>query len=97
VTRLADVAGWVLINCLSNSPLPIHGETEEMSVKISINQSTCSGYANCVVAAPEVFDLDGVTGKAVVLEANPESGLEDEVREAARVCPVGAVIIDDGQ
>jgi ferredoxin len=56
-------------------------------VKISINQSTCSGYANCVVAAPEVFDL----------EASPGPGLEDEVREAARVCPVGAVIIDDGQ
>jgi ferredoxin len=63
-------------------------------VNISINRSTCSGYANCVVAAPEVFDLDEVTGKAVVLQEHPEPGLEEEVREAARVCPVGAVLID---
>ena len=32
-----------------------------------IDLAKCDGYANCVVEADEVFDIDEATGQAVVL------------------------------
>lgn len=64
-------------------------------MRVSIDKGKCSGYANCVVAAPDVFNVDDVTGKAVVLVENPGPELTDDVEEAARVCPVEAVLLAD--
>jgi ferredoxin len=60
-------------------------------VKVSVDQSVCREYANCVVESPEVFDIDDDTGKAFVLVDEPPDELHDDVRRAVAACPVHAI------
>jgi ferredoxin len=52
------------------------------------------GYANCVVQAPELFDIDEETDKAIVLvdEISPERRAEAEA--AVRACPAIALRLE---
>jgi ferredoxin len=54
----------------------------------------CQGYANCVIAAPDTYDIDD-DGTVVLLKQR--IGQEDLARigEAARSCPVSALTIED--
>ena len=54
----------------------------------------CQGYANCVDAAPETYDIDD-DGVVVLLreEISPEE--RPRIEEAARSCPVNALSIED--
>jgi 3-phenylpropionate/trans-cinnamate dioxygenase ferredoxin reductase subunit len=66
--------------------------TEMAIVKADLGQ--CQGYANCVVAADDVFDIgdDGVV--VVLLRAQiPDSDLA-RVQTAARSCPVSALTVE---
>lgn len=62
-------------------------------MKIQVDQAVCREYANCVIESPDVFDLDDVTGKVVVLIEGPDTALQDEVRAAAASCPVHAIML----
>ena len=55
---------------------------------------TCQGYANCVITAPDVYDIDD-EGTVVLLKS--EIGPEDraKVAEAINSCPVSALSIED--
>ena len=66
-------------------------------MRVTVDLALCQGYANCVDAAPEVFDL-GDNGLAVILQEEPPAEQEHATREAARLCPVRAIEIasDDG-
>ncbi|WP_345472496.1 ferredoxin [Actinoallomurus oryzae] len=61
------------------------------TMKITVDPARCQGYANCVAAAPDAFDIDDVTGKAVLLRTEGDPG---EIREAARSCPVAAISVE---
>ncbi|MCD2191509.1 ferredoxin [Actinomycetospora soli] len=39
-------------------PVSTTAEENEMSMKIVVDYELCEGHGECVVAAPEVFDLD---------------------------------------
>ena len=54
----------------------------------------CQGYANCVDAAPDAYDIDD-DGVVVLLkhEITPEE--RPRLEEAARSCPVSALTIED--
>jgi ferredoxin len=54
----------------------------------------CEGFANCVVAAPDLFDLDD-DDKVIVLEGHLDGGERARVEEAIRSCPVSALTIVD--
>jgi ferredoxin len=59
-------------------------------VKADLGQ--CQGYANCVVAADDTFDI-GDDGVVVLLRARfPESD-RARVEAAARACPVSALSV----
>jgi ferredoxin len=62
---------------------------------VSVDLTRCQGYANCLSAAPRVFDLDDDTGLAVVLMPDPPPEAHDAVQHAARMCPVAAIVVDD--
>lgn len=47
----------------------------------------------CVMAAPEVFDIDDDAAKVVLLTAEPGKDLREKVEEAVRSCPSGALRI----
>lgn len=55
---------------------------------IEIDTDKCCGYGDCVLAAPELFEL-GADGVAHVIPgAEPAA---ERVREAVAACPVAAI------
>lgn len=63
-------------------------------MNVNLDYPKCSGYANCLDAAPEVFDLDE-RDKAIVLIPQPSGENAEAARKAAKLCPVAAIIISD--
>jgi ferredoxin len=62
-------------------------------VRVVVDLNKCQDHGQCVFAAPEVFQLDGA-GKLDYV-AEPDEALRDAVEEAADVCPLQAIRIDD--
>jgi ferredoxin len=54
------------------------------------NRDVCVGAGMCVLTAPEVFDQDD-EGIVTVLQKEPDTAEEPAVRQAATLCPSGAV------
>ena len=54
----------------------------------------CQGYANCVDAAPEVYDIDD-DGVVVLLKEEISEEERPRIEEAARSCPVSALMVED--
>ena len=65
-------------------------------IRIEVDRGLCIGSGDCVEAAPAVFELDG-EDKARVID--PDGDAVDDVVEAARNCPVAAILVagEDGQ
>lgn len=63
-----------------------------MSV-IHADQVRCEGYGNCVIAAPDLVDVDDEGVVVVLHERFPESAL-GRAENAVRSCPVGALRVD---
>ena len=63
-----------------------------MPYRIRIDRELCSGYAECVGLAPEVFERDA-REKSVVVD--PEGTDDETILDAARACPVDAIILID--
>ena len=61
-------------------------------MKVFVDRDLCVGLAFCVAAAPTVFELDN-DQKAVLLD--PDSVDEEKLLEAAKSCPVDAIILRD--
>lgn len=62
--------------------------------KIVADLDACQGYANCVVAADDVYDLDD-DGVVVLLKSEVDESDRARVEEAARSCPVSALWLED--
>ncbi|GFM19745.1 MULTISPECIES: ferredoxin [Mycobacteriaceae] len=61
---------------------------------IKANHAVCQGYANCVVAAEDYFDIDD-RGLVLVRKTEVPSADRTRVEEAARSCPVVALEVLD--
>ena len=61
-------------------------------MKITIDRDLCIGAGTCTVVAPKTFYLDDEL-KAVVKD--PEGDNKDTIIEAAKVCPVFAIILEE--
>jgi ferredoxin len=55
--------------------------------------SVCQGYGNCVIGAPDVYDLDD-DGVVILLKTRVAESDRDRVERAARSCPVSALWLD---
>ncbi|MET8337219.1 ferredoxin [Streptosporangium canum] len=62
-------------------------------MKVIVDRALCQVHAQCVFAAPEVFELDD--DDRLVYVAEPDDGLMDAVEEAARACPVQAIFLEE--
>lgn len=62
-------------------------------MKVIVDRALCQVHAQCVFAAPEVFELDD--DDRLVHVAEPDDGLIDAVEEAARACPVQAISLEE--
>jgi ferredoxin len=65
-----------------------------VSFRVVLDLETCQGYANCVMAAPEVFDIDEKTGLAILLQEQPDDAQRDAVEEAVRQCPTESISLE---
>lgn len=65
-------------------------------MRVTVDLTKCNAYANCLMEAPEVFDLDDASGLATVLQESPPEELRAKVEAAARVCPVQAIAVSEG-
>lgn len=54
----------------------------------------CQGYANCVAAADDYFDIDD-DGVVALLKLDVAESDRARVEEAARSCPASALRVED--
>lgn len=60
-------------------------------MRVHVDLDRCEANGLCVMAAPEVFDLDDAS--QLHYEAEPDEDLSLDVEDAARSCPVRAITI----
>lgn len=65
-------------------------------MKVTVDEEKCCGAGQCVLVAPDVFDQREEDGVVVLLDACPCDVLHTAVREAAAVCPAGAITLNGG-
>jgi ferredoxin len=63
-------------------------------VHVILDTQNCQAYANCLLTAPDVFDLDEDRGIAIIKQDNPPEELRAVVEEAVRSCPVQALTLE---
>lgn len=63
-------------------------------VHVSIDRDKCQGYGNCVMEAPDAFDLDD-DGLVTLLNAEEIDATGHEVIGAVKSCPVHALRLND--
>lgn len=63
-------------------------------MRITLDAELCLGYGNCVVEAPDLFDLDPARNQAVVLDPTPEEPMRESAERAVRICPAAALRIE---
>jgi ferredoxin len=64
-------------------------------MKVIVDQDRCCGAGQCVMLVPEVFDQRDEDGIVVLRNAEPPETLHARVREAASVCPAGAIRVSE--
>ncbi|MFJ5151468.1 ferredoxin [Streptomyces sp. NPDC088353] len=62
-------------------------------MKVVVDMNKCQDHGQCVFAAPDVFSFDD-TGRLAYV-GDPGDALRDQVEEAADVCPLQAIRIED--
>jgi ferredoxin len=63
-----------------------------VELRAVVDRERCVGNGVCLEAAPGAFRLDA-EGRAESVEAGARTGME--LREAARACPTGAILLFD--
>jgi len=64
-------------------------------MRVRVDQDRCCASGLCVLNVPDVFDQREEDGIVELLDAAPPQALWDEVREAAAMCPSGAISADE--
>ncbi|WP_331771321.1 ferredoxin (plasmid) [Embleya sp. NBC_00888] len=62
-------------------------------MKVVVDMDRCQDHGQCVFSAPEVFRINASGRLEFVGE--PDEALRDAVEEAADVCPLQAITIED--
>jgi ferredoxin len=61
---------------------------------ITVDYGLCAGHGQCLLAAPDVFDLPDGSEQVVVLDPNPAESEHEAVVRAAAMCPAQALRVD---
>ena len=63
-----------------------------MTIKVVVDFDLCESNERCVEAAPSVFRVND-KDELEILDESPPDGMLEELRDAERVCPRGAISI----
>lgn len=64
-----------------------------MAFNVNVDLNLCQGYANCLVEASTLFDIDDDSNKAVVLGSQHADRLRGQAEAAVHGCPAQALTI----
>ena len=64
-------------------------------MRVAVDQDRCVAAGQCAATAPDVFDQRDEDGVVVLVKAVPDAAEEDDVRQAAAVCPALAIQVQD--
>jgi ferredoxin len=64
-------------------------------MKVIVDTNRCELHGECVMAAPDVFEIKDDQDSVTVLNDQPGEQLRSAVEEAAMMCPVTAIRIED--
>ena len=62
--------------------------------KVGVLTDRCISSGNCVDVASEVFDMDD-DGLVIALVDEVDGEVRDQVEQAAQVCPVQAILLEE--
>jgi len=62
-------------------------------MRVRVDEDACVGDGSCVSICPEIFEMEGEVAKTKMDDVPEELGAS--CREAADVCPVEAIIIEE--
>jgi ferredoxin len=81
-------------------PLTIK-KRELHSIRIRVDEDICIANAVCVALAPNVFQLKKQETPSLLAPlayvVDPSGASNDEILQAAQMCPTGAIIIEDAE
>jgi ferredoxin len=63
-------------------------------VKVVVDFDVCASTGSCMQVCPEVFEVRS-DGYLYILQEEPGADLQDKVREAADLCPTGAISLEE--
>jgi ferredoxin len=63
-------------------------------MKVNVDFDLCASTGACMQTAPEVFEVRS-DGYLYILQEEPGPELADKVRQAAELCPTGAISVED--
>jgi len=66
-------------------------DTDTWPMLITVDYDLCEGHGQCLMAAPELFDLPDGADQVVVLDADPPESERDRAIRAAAMCPALAI------
>lgn len=64
-------------------------------MKVKLLADKCELHGECMMAAPEVFTIDDDAEVVTILDPEPGEHLRKAVEEAAMMCPLAAITIED--
>jgi ferredoxin len=64
-------------------------------MKVIVDMDACEAHGDCVIAAPEIFDLGDDDDVVTVLNAEPGEELRVKAELAVANCPVAAITLED--
>lgn len=64
-------------------------------MKVSVDNSRCSGHARCNAVAPEIFTVDDLGYSDIGQGKEVAAGLEEQARLGVAACPERALRIEE--
>jgi ferredoxin len=62
-------------------------------MRVSVDEDSCIGSGQCVLAVPAVFDQEEKDGTVLLREEQPSAAVAVKVRHAAMTCPARAITV----
>jgi ferredoxin len=64
-------------------------------MEIKVNLDVCDAHGQCVIEAPDLFELGDDDEVVTLLDANPPEEMRKLADRAVQSCPVQAITIED--
>jgi ferredoxin len=62
---------------------------------LRLDADLCQAYGNCLLAAPELFELTETMTVVRILDEHPDESIRAQVEEAVLSCPMQALTLHD--